>query len=669
MTFDLCAVTGFSGNYGLVYLRFAGADGYEGGFGITVYDVRLTYGLLDESLYILPTGIARAPKNTYTLQVDAMSETEQAFLYKEQATGHMTDSEGTFRFIDGAGSYFIYGVDAGSPLSQAELRVKASQMHQKIEVSLDAESWQTLRENHGIVGVDLYRFDLTGVEGFAGNTGRIYVRFSGGEGYEGSFGICVYSFQLDYQLEDDSLYQEPVGIEPAVETHTLAFTPFTDAEGLYLYEQANTHDMADGETGEIFRFIDGMDSFFIYGMDAGSPLAGGELAIQAGNIYKRIQVSFDGMTWLEVLNHSEGVGVKTYRFDLSTLEGFADNTGKVFVRFSGGDGYEGGFGITVYGCSLTYTLADAGLYTDPVGIPLREHSYSFHVLTEEEQACLLEHKDTGDMEDSEGQFRFINSADAYLLYGLDTGSRMAGGKLSVKLGQQYRRVELSFDGNTWQEALNESVSNGVYTWECDLGTLAGFESNSGRVYVRLSGGDGYTGSFGIIVYGMDLRYTLVDDGRYAAPGGIPSHTVHFHVFTDQESTYLYEDVHTSNWNNGEFRFIDGAGSSFTYGLDLGSRMTGGRLGITIGMTYKKIEVSFDGSDWQTMYDHSEDLGQFLWQQDLAAVPGFADNTGRVYVRFSGGQGYTGGFGIKVVDFDMTYTLLDESRYTVPEGIQ
>ena len=213
---------------------------------------------------------------------------------------------------------------------------------------------------------------------------------------------------------------------------------------------------------------------------------------------------------------------------MASVAGFEGNDGKLYVRLTGGTGYTGGFGITFYQLTLQYTLENEELYTAPVGISPEEgsgeqeegHILSILANTDEEKTFLYENKNTGIMSDDQGTFRFIDGTDTCIVYGIDTGSKLKTASVTLKIGQKYQKVEISFNGTDWTEVRNTVNSGGTKEHTYDLASVAGFEGNNGKLYVRLTGGTGYTGGFGITVYRVKMEYELVDNSKYCPATGI-----------------------------------------------------------------------------------------------------------------------------------------------------
>ena len=373
---------------------------------------------------------------------------------------------------------------------------------------------------------------MSSITGFESNNGQLYIRLSGGTGYTGGFGITFYRLALRYTLENEALYTAPIGIAPAdtpdepEESHELTFLANTDEEKTFLFDNKNTGIMSDDQG--TFRFIDGMDTYIVYGIDVGSAFSKASVTLKIGQKYQKVEFSFDGTNWTEVLNTVNTNGPGEHTYDLSSITGFESNNGQLYIRLSGGTGYTGGFGITFYHLALQYTLENEALYTAPTGIapadtpdePEESHVLTFLANTDEEKTFLFDNKNTGIMSDDQGTFRFIDGMDTYIVYGINVGSAFSKGSVSLKIGQKYQKVEFSFDGTNWTEVLNTVNTSGPQKHTYDLSSIIGFESNNGQLYIRLSGGTGYTGGFGITVYSVELEYTLVDENSYDSPTGI-----------------------------------------------------------------------------------------------------------------------------------------------------
>ena len=105
-----------------------------------------------------------------------------------------------------------------------------------------------------------------------------------------------------------------------------------------------------------------------------------------------------------------------------------------------------------------------------------------------------------------------------------------------------------------------------------------------------------------------------------------------------------------------------------YGFDAGSQLTSGSLELDIFNWYKRIEVSFDGTTYHEVYQHEADGNRLTWKLNLSSVPRFTENTGKVWVRLSGSDSYTGGYGISLYSIAFKYRLMDDTLYEPPKGI-
>ena len=299
--------------------------------------------------------------------------------------------------------------------------------------------------------------------------------------------------------------------------HTVSFLANSAEEAKYLYE--NNHTSVSQDTLGSYRFINRTGASFTYAIDTGSQLKQAELTVKAGQKYQKIEVSFNGVHWVKVLNCFHKGGAVDRVFNLEYLAGFQSNSGQVYVRLSGSENYAGSYGLTFYGLSLNYSLVNDAIYMSPVPIDYQTptetgSSISFKAFDDTEDKYLHSSKDTGQMTDSRGTFRFINSTDSYMLYGLDAGSKMEYALLNLTVGQKYRKIQLSFDEENWTTVLDTAEGGGPSQYRYDLRNIEGFADNAGCVYVRLSGGTGHSGCFGITFYELTLDYTLQNELPY-----------------------------------------------------------------------------------------------------------------------------------------------------------
>lgn len=513
----------FTDNNGKIYLRFTDSDN-DGSMGADLFALSFKYSLIGENDRKEPIGIPNmdgVQQTDYRLEFAAHTEKEKKYLVDSASTGKMSDDEGTFRSTDGIGSYFTYGIDLGGKITDASLRLKIGQKFQKVEVSFDGQNWETVLSKKNNNGVAERKFDLSKNKGYANNTGKVFVRLSPSEGYDGSFGITLYNLCLDYNLAPGATYKEPIvatGVETSKTKHTLSFDTCTTTEEKFLIENNGTGEMSDDEG--VFRFIDGKGSYFTYGIDVGSQMEVANVYVKAGQKYQKIEISFDGTSWQTVLNKENNTGVNKYTYDLSKVAGFSKNTGELYVKFSGGDGYKGEFGITAYEFSLNYDLAKEDLYIKPTAITdsnSYKHSLSFNAFTYTEEKYILEEVGTAEMKDNSGYFRFIDGKNSYFTYGIDAGSKLQNANVTMKIGQKYRRVDISFDGTNWTTVLNTNINDGAKVYKYELKDIKGFENNTGKVYVKFLGGEGYQGYFGTILYQFKFTYDLADETLYTTP--------------------------------------------------------------------------------------------------------------------------------------------------------
>ena len=591
---------------------------------------------------------------THTVAFDAITARESEFLYQQRSTASMTDDEGSFRFLNSADSFFTYAVDVKSAMSTGKVTVKIGQMFQKVEISFDGENWNEVFNISDNEGVWVHDFNLVNLSGFSGNTGKVYVRLSGGDGYTGAFGTCLYNFALSYQLANNSLYSAPTGV--SISSNTFSFLPNTADENVFLMEDVNSG-IGSGSEG-VHRFINGIGSYFTYGINLGGKLLDGVLTLRIGQWHRKIEISFDGVSWYEALNDdTEGLGVYYWDYDLETVPGFSGNTGTLFLRLSGSAGYDGGFGTCFYGAAIDYSL-ESDTVPAPAGIIQK---LTIDPCSDEEKLYMIEN--IGSKNWGDNSFRYLDGPGSTFTYGMNMGAALSSGALALNISGIYRKIEVSFSGSVWYTILDTNVDLGLHPFNYDLTAVPGFSGNDGKLFVRFSGGTGYTGGFGTCLYDFNLSYRTLGDVK-TNPVGL-NRSLNFNTCTDTEALYLLENVNTNIWGDGEFRFIDGLGSTFSYGVDTGAPMTSGTLNLMIGQWHRKIEISFDGVSWyEALNDDTPGLGVYDWNCDLASVPGFSGNTGKLYVRLSGSTGYDGGFGICLYNFDLSCRLAGDVNTTI-----
>lgn len=194
--------------------------------------------------------------------------------------------------------------------------------------------------------------------------------------------------------------------------HTISFLANSPEESIYLYE--DNHTAVSQDSLGAYRYINGTGASFTYAIDAGSKLKQADLTIKAGQKYQKIEVSFNGVHWVKVLNCFHKGGAVNRVYNLESLAGFESNTGKVYVRLSGSENYGGSNGLTFYSLNLDYALINDAIYTPPVPVDYEtpdetDSPISFKAFDSTEGEFLYSSKDTSQMTDSAGTFRFINS--------------------------------------------------------------------------------------------------------------------------------------------------------------------------------------------------------------------------------------------------------------------
>ncbi|MDR1094371.1 MAG: bacterial Ig-like domain-containing protein, partial [Clostridiales bacterium] len=683
----------FADNAGTLYVRFRSIDVEpgDGGYGADIFSVGFYYTLSDPSLYRPVSGDPFADLRAFPLTPGTDAETQ--FLYASQNTGifDFTAEHGELngkhaRYAAAADASFTYALDAGGAMDEAVLKLDVNN-RVKIEASFDGKDYVAVYTKtalqRAIVCLDLKRLAPAA---FAGNDGKLFVRFTDPAPAAGN-GPTVIGFELCYAPVSEGAYAAPVPV-PYMSDYafSFAFKPGdTDADD-YLHFNDGSALWSDEP---YYRYNNGDGGSFIYALDFGEPLAGGELKLTIAGVYQYVYVSLDGSAWAEILATDEGSYTPSELIrDLSGISGFAANDGKLYVKFAGKSGRADGNTI-LYDFYVAYDTESG----DEAAVAGIEYVYVSDKKLIEQDAAALSPADgtylydkSGNFGGSADSFRFINSEGAYAVYAFDLGNggdyALTALDLGVEIWGNYILLDASFDGIVWINLLDvDSARDGGgrgQSWSTyDLSAAAGFGANTGVLFVKIYGDDG-AGGFGACWSDLRLEY-LLDGGLeiegYPDPAPIEKPTVP----TEDRATLELDTADLSpadgdytcsvsgsigNWNDGEFWFINSAGAYAVYAFDLGGggdyALTALDLGVEIWGNYILLDVSFDDIDWINILDvnYTRDgggRGQSLFTYDLSAAAGFGTNTGVLFVKIYGDDG-AGGFGACWSDLRLEYLL-------------
>ncbi len=671
----------FDDNAGLIYVRFRSTAQDLQGFGADVFNFGFYYTLEDETSDFVLNGDPYSAM--HEILFDADTAAEEKFLYDESSTGifEYTEEHAELnglcnRYTTSKSGYFIYAFDVHGAMSDAVLQVFLAN-RTKIDVSYDGSEWIEVlsKTTNGTANVVLKLKDFAG---FTDNDGILYVKFSNAVD-EDDFGATMIQFRLCYTLSDETSYQDPDGIEFQNPLGgNLQFSCIGGAEETkYVLEEKDSYIFGDNQ----FRTFN-KDGYVLYGFDFGGKLQAATLNMHIGQLYRQVQISFDGKTWTTILNENpaQSGGETDFVYDLSTTEGFAANTGVVYLRCSGIPGNEQGFDLCLYSVEITYGLEGTfATYpevaaADPISINDGSLSFSANGSAEETK-YVLEEKDTYIFGDN--QFRTFNK-DGYVLYGFDFGGKLQAATLNMHIGQLYRQVQISFDGKTWTTVLNENPaqSGGETDFVYDLSTTEGFAANTGVVYLRCSGILGNTQGFDLCLYSVEITYGL--EGTFETyPEVVAADPIVNETQTEGEIDfktdggevdlkYYVVGKNDTIYEQGQtkFRGTNSGDSYFVYGLDFGARLASAKVFLSLNQQYQRIYCSFDGENWIEILNVVSDKGEYVFEYDLSAISGFAQNDGTVYLLFASVPGQDS-FGICLYNIRAEY-VLDGTFATYPE---
>lgn len=569
----------------------------------------------------------------YSISFAADTTEESTFLYDEYLTGTMADDEGALRFIDGVDAYMIYGIDAGSAISNANVTLKLGQQYQKVEFSFDGMNWVTALEvlNDGPIA---RTFQLTSMNGFTGNDGRIYVRLSGGDNYSGAFGITFYSLSLSYDLVDTTKYADPKGIsysEPVVNGVRFSFKPTTAEETTYLYQDQ----FSGTDTGRQVRWTDN-GSYFTYLFSLDSLITSARLSVIIENEAK-IEASFDGASWVTVADAvAENVnGSGNYYSNVTNVFDIpvSGNMGALYIRFSDADTTDG-FGGCLYDFQLDVSK----------GAALSNSTVSFRPTTADEASYLYQEQFSGT--DSGRQVRWTDQ-EAFYVYKFSFGANILSADLSLIIENE-AKVEASFDGSTWV-TVADSVAENANGCGRYFGNITNYFSipvskNVGELYLKFSDSKTSDG-FGGCLYDFKLDVTT------GAKITLLNETISFVPTTDGETAYLDAEYATGTDTAAGKRWTDGE-AFFVYKFSLGSEITAAELSLYIS-NQAKLEVSFDNESWtefaNSITENANGAGKYY--DNIAnnfSIP-ISQNNGVIYIRFSDADP-SDGFGGGLINF-------------------
>ena len=512
---------GFGANTGVLYMRCSGIAG-QADYNLCLYSMNFRYKLeSDPEEYPAVTAApALDAQENGTFGMKADGTEDAAFLAAHEGDNVFEEKESgeKFRGANAGTAYFVYGFDFGGRLSSLSMTAEIGQQYQRIFVSFDGVNWAKLLEQISDKGRYFYENDISAVDGFAQNTGIVYLMFAGYPDNAKGFDITLYGVEFEYSLA--GTYEEYPAVTAAdavtISAGTLAFDCVGGAE-----EQAYILDVKDSYiwNDTDYRTFRNGDGYVLYGFDFGGKLTSAQLKLHVGQLYRMVQVSFDGRTWATVLNENPAAsgGEYDFAYDLSEAEGFAANTGILYVRCSGIPGNTKGFDLCLYSLSVEYALEGVtGAPFPPVvraePLPAEDGTLSFDCNGgEAETKFVLEQKDSYIFGDNE--FRTFNDgSDGYVLYGFDFGGKLSGIDLDMYINQQFVLIEVSFDGTTWHTIAENGPDNpctdGERHFTYDLSTVEGFGGNTGTVYLRCGAHPDNTGGYNLCILSLSVGYEL-----------------------------------------------------------------------------------------------------------------------------------------------------------------
>jgi hypothetical protein len=643
---------------------------------------------------------------------------EQAFLYEEYRSvqiGEGTDVAPYYRVADGQGNdkpgsgirgaYYIYCVNALAPLASATARLRIGGGY-RIDASVDGLIWIRLGDsdvenNVKPVGDDLV-FALENYLDFTDNDGVLFFRFYGVA--DRGFGACLYRFQLDYTFAAGGTYEPPVGVPngDVVYKHILSFASVgSGTELTYLYD-AGTSMLNDGSEQYVpaHRYADN-DQYWIYAVDAGSKIENARLGLYLRNRY-RVWASLDAAYWTLVDSYLDAAEweFETHYVTLhDTVAGFTDNTGVIYLKFSGKPGGEG-MGIGLADFNLYYTLADEDAYVAPTGVekPLSYvGSLSFLADGVEDTAFYTTafggggniETETTDWGSGVGNFNiptgasFRASADydnnGSFIYVINVGAKLANARLGIDIAAGHE-VFISSDHTNWSSLAYGAGEHVRISYDIVLETeWPDFADNNGILFLKFVAVDGSWA--GARLLELQLDYNLAGfTGDYPAPGGNPNlppasydNNIAFLANGVADTAYYTEafgghgDIETepNNWGSGVGNFDIPTGASFRvggsndgyyiYAIDLGSAAVNARLILDIGAGHEVL-ISSDHINWQRLAYADGNQNRISYDIVLEnAWSGFAENTGVLYLKFAS-VGVSCWTGARLLGLELQYNL-------------
>ena len=512
---------GFDLNTGVLYMRCSGIAG-QAEYNLCLYSMNFRYNLesAPEEYPAVTAAPALDAQESGTFGMKADGTEDAAFLAANEGDSVFEEKESgeKFRGANAGTAYFVYGFDFGGRLSSLNLKAEIGQQYQRIFVSFDGVNWAKLLEQVSDKGRYFFESDISAADGFAQNTGIVYLMFAGYPDNAAGFDITLYGVEFEYSLA--GTYEEYPAVTAAdavtISAGTLAFDCVGGAE-----EQAYILDVKDSYiwNDTDYRTFRNGDGYVLYGFDFGGKLTSAQLKLHVGQLYRMVQISFDGRTWATVLNENPAAsgGEYDFAYDLSEAEGFAANTGILYVRCSGIPGNTKGFDLCLYSLSVEYAQEGVtGAPFPPVvraePLPAEDGVLFFDCNgSEAETKFVLEQKDSYIFGDN--QFRTFNDgSDGYVLYGFDFGGKLSGFDLDMYINQQFVLIEVSFDGTTWHTIAENGPDNpctdGERHFTYDLSTVEGFSSNTGTVYLRCGAHPDNTGGYNLCILSLSVGYEL-----------------------------------------------------------------------------------------------------------------------------------------------------------------
>ena len=569
----------------------------------------------------------------YSMSFAADTAEESTFLYDEYLTGIMTDEIGTYRFIDGVDAYMIYGIDAGSAISNANVSLKLGQQYQKVEFSFDSMNWVTALEDLNTDPIER-TFQLTSLNGFTENDGCVYIRLSGGDNYSGEFGITFYSLSLSYDLADTTKYTDPKGIpysEPISNGVRFSFKPTTAEEATYLYQES----FSGTDSSACKRWTDNQ-AYFTYKFSVDAEIVSARLSVVIENEGK-IEASFDGSSWVTVADsvaeNANGsgnyYGNVTNVFDIPV----SSNLGTIYIRFTDADTSDG-FGGALYDFQLDISKGSA----------LTSSTVSFKPTTSAEASYLYQEQFSGI--DEGRQVRWADNEN-YFIYKFNFGANILSADLALVIENE-AKVEVSFDGSTWATVADSVAENangcGKYYSNVTQNISIPVSENIGVLYLKFTDAKTSDGFGGCL---FDLRLDVITGEAIT----LLNETISFVPTTDTEAAYLFSEYATGTDVDAGKRWTDND-ANFVYKFSLGNEITAANVSLFVE-NQTKIEVSFDGEAWtefaNSVTENANGVGKYYSNVANTFNVPVSENNGVIYIRFSDAD-TSDGFGGALLNF-------------------